>query len=171
MADACRRPVGRWPTQACLSEDVPDDSMSNHINTAAPGSLYRRPAGTGNPDWANADGSFGESLGIGYQIPTGRWGIAEALGLPDAGCEFGARGGLPDGFQAQAAAPVIAAPICAIAEPCGAIVLGAAIAITGIEAGVAGYQIYQRGRTNVADTGITSEAQQLIAQGLSQNDV
>ena len=94
--------------------------------------------------------------------------IAGALGLPDAGCEFGACGGLPDGFQAQAAAPVIAAPICAIAEPCGAIVLGAAIAITGIEAGVAGYQIYQRGRTNVADTGITSEAQQLIAQGLAK---
>ena len=83
-------------------------------------------------------------------------------------CEFGACGGLPDGFQAQAAAPVIAAPICAIAEPCGAIVLGTAIAITGIEAGVAGYKIYQRGRTNVSDTGRVSEAQQLIAQGLAK---
>lgn len=33
------------------------------------------------------------SVGIGYQVPTGRWGIAQALGLPDAGCEFGACGG------------------------------------------------------------------------------
>lgn len=48
-------------------------------------------------------------------------------------CEFGACGTGPGSFQAGAAAPVIAAPICAIAEPCGAIVLGAAIGLTAIE--------------------------------------
>ena len=60
------------------------------------GSLHPRPAGTGNPQW---DGNFGESLGISTKIPTGRWGIAQALGLPDAGCEFGACGGGGFGFQ------------------------------------------------------------------------
>jgi RHS repeat-associated protein len=37
-------------------------------------------------------GSFGESLGIPTGIPQGNWGIGLALGLPLAGCEFGACG-------------------------------------------------------------------------------
>src|SRR5579885_153522 len=60
------------------------------------GSLHPRPAGTGNPQW---DGNFGESLGISTKIRMGSWGIAQALGLPDAGCEFGACGGGIDYFQ------------------------------------------------------------------------
>lgn len=42
-------------------------------------------ASTGDPSW---DGNFGESLGIGSNLETGTWGIATALGIPDAGCEF-----------------------------------------------------------------------------------
>ncbi len=60
------------------------------------GSLHPRPAGTGNPQW---DGNFGESLGISTKIRMGSWGIAQALGLPDAGCEFGACGDIGFGFQ------------------------------------------------------------------------
>jgi len=60
------------------------------------GTLKPRPAGTGNAQW---DGNFGESLGISTKIPMGSWGIAQALGLPDAGCEFGACGGGISGFQ------------------------------------------------------------------------
>jgi hypothetical protein len=56
------------------------------------GSLHPRPAGTGNPQW---DGNFGESLGISTKIRMGSWGIAQALGLPDAECEFGACGPQP----------------------------------------------------------------------------
>lgn len=51
------------------------------------GSLKPRPAAVGGgPEW---DGNFGESLGISTKVPQGNWGIATALGLPDAGCEFG----------------------------------------------------------------------------------
>ncbi len=59
------------------------------------GSLHPRPAGTGNPQW---DGNFGESLGISTKIRMGSWGIAQALGLPDAECEFGACGSGPSAF-------------------------------------------------------------------------
>jgi hypothetical protein len=61
------------------------------------GTLQSRP-GTGTPDWGSDPGSFGESLGIGNNIKTGAWGIAPALGLPDAGCEFGACGAGPSTF-------------------------------------------------------------------------
>jgi RHS repeat-associated protein len=65
------------------------------------GSLKPRPQGTGNPDWANADGSFGETLGLPSDV---NWkkinpGIAGALGLPDAGCEFGACDAGPSAFK------------------------------------------------------------------------
>ena len=53
------------------------------------GSLKPRPSAGGGPNW---DGNFGESLGISTKIPQGSWGIATALGLPDAGCEFGVCG-------------------------------------------------------------------------------
>jgi RHS repeat-associated protein len=59
------------------------------------GSLQPRPSSNGG--W---DGNFGESLGIGRGIKTGTWGVTSALGLPDAGCEFGACGGGVLGFQA-----------------------------------------------------------------------
>jgi RHS repeat-associated protein len=55
------------------------------------GTLAPRPS-AGTPDWGDDPGSFGESLGIGSNLKTGSWGIAPALGLPDAGCEFGACG-------------------------------------------------------------------------------
>ena len=54
------------------------------------GSLHPRPT-TGDPNW---DGNFGESLGIGTKVPRMDLGIAAALGLPDAGCDFGACGGV-----------------------------------------------------------------------------
>lgn len=77
--------------------------------------------------------------------------------------EFGACGAGPNGFQAAGGA-VAGTIVCQFAEPCGAIedsllVIGA-VAVAGIDA----YNIY-RGRTNVADTGITSEAQQLVSSG------
>lgn len=52
------------------------------------GSLHPRPTDTGT--W---DGNFGESLGIGNQVPQYDWAIAPALGLPDPGCDFGSCGG------------------------------------------------------------------------------
>jgi RHS repeat-associated protein len=68
------------------------------------GTLAPRP-GSGTPDWGDDPGSFGESLGIGSNVKTGSWGIAPALGLPDAGCEFGACGGGVGSFQQGAAQP------------------------------------------------------------------
>jgi RHS repeat-associated protein len=59
------------------------------------GSLHPRPT-TGDPNW---DGNFGESLGIGTKVPQTNLGIAAALGLPTAGCEFGACGGMPESFS------------------------------------------------------------------------
>jgi RHS repeat-associated protein len=54
------------------------------------GTLKPRPS-TGNPNW---DGNFGESNGLPVTGPSlGGGGIAGALGLPTAGCEFGACGG------------------------------------------------------------------------------
>jgi RHS repeat-associated protein len=70
------------------------------------GSLTPRPQSTGVPDWGNDPGSFGESLGIGNGIKTGTWGITSALGLPDAGCEFGACDGGLSSFT-SAPAPAI----------------------------------------------------------------
>jgi RHS repeat-associated protein len=107
------------------------------------GTLSPRPS-TGSSGW---DGNFGESLGIPTSIPQGSLSLGAALGLPSQGCDFGACGGGIDSFQAGAAAPALAAPICAIAEPCGAIVLGAAIGLTVIEGGILAHQVYQRGRT------------------------
>jgi hypothetical protein len=75
-----------------------DDWLFNSIfgGPSFHGTLKPRPAGTGNPQW---DGNFGESLGISTKIRMGSWGIAQALGLPDAECEFGACGGGISGFQ------------------------------------------------------------------------
>lgn len=69
------------------------------------GSLKPRPEGTGNPDWANADGSFGETLGLPSDVNWSKInpGIAGALGLPDAGCEFGACGNIGSTFMPGAA--------------------------------------------------------------------
>jgi RHS repeat-associated protein len=59
------------------------------------GTLKPRPEGTGSPDWANVDASLGETLGLPSDMNWSKInpGIAGALGLPDAGCEFGACGG------------------------------------------------------------------------------
>ncbi len=64
------------------------------------GTLKPRPEGTGSPDWANVDASLGETLGLPSDMNWSKInpGIAGALGLPDAGCEFGACGGGPMGF-------------------------------------------------------------------------
>lgn len=118
------------------------------------GSLSPRPS-TGDPNW---DGNFGESLGLPVNGPAlGGGGIGGLFGLP-SGCEFGPCGG---GFQAGAGAGAIA---CQLAEPCGAIADTAAIIAVGGMLIYDGVNIY-RGRTNVADTGITSEAQQLVGSG------
>lgn len=101
-------PSGLFTNGAYCGDSCPDDGGGGFISIFVDigeaiaslfgggpsfhGSLHPRPSGTGNPQW---DGNFGESLGIGNQIPTGRWGIAQALGLPDAGCEFGACGAGP----------------------------------------------------------------------------
>jgi len=60
------------------------------------GSLHPRPNSTGDPNW---DGNFGERLGISTKVPRMNLGIAEALGLPDAGCEFGACGAGASNFS------------------------------------------------------------------------
>jgi hypothetical protein len=75
---------------------MPYRRVSGLFGPSFHGSLTPRPQSTGVPDWGNDPGSFGESLGIGNGIKTGTWGVTSALGLPDAGCEFGACGA---GFQ------------------------------------------------------------------------
>nr|WP_255551558.1 RHS repeat-associated core domain-containing protein [Granulicella sp. dw_53] len=125
------------------------------------GTLTPRPEGTGTPDWNNP---WSEHIGLPAGGPAfGGGGLGGLLGLPSTACEFGACGAGPSSFQAAGGA-VAGTIVCQLAEPCGAIedsllVIGAA-AIAGIDA----YNIY-RGRTNVADTGITSEAQQLVSSG------
>jgi hypothetical protein len=80
-------------------------------------------------------------------------------------CEFGACGGGGYGFQQGAAAGAIGGSIvCQIAEPCGAIEDSALILGTLVVGGLDVYNYY-RGRTNVADTGITQEAQNLVGTG------
>lgn len=64
------------------------------------GSLHPRPT-VGGPSW---DGNFGESLGISTKLPRANLGLAAALGLPDAGCEFGACGP-PIGFSMTPGCP------------------------------------------------------------------
>ncbi len=104
-------PTGQFTNGSYCGDSCPDDgsgfvnlfvdigqALASLFGFGGPsfhGSLHPRPAGTGNAQW---DGNFGESLGISTKIPTGRWGIAQALGLPDAGCEFGACGAGPMGF-------------------------------------------------------------------------
>lgn len=61
------------------------------------GSLHPRP--TVGTTW---DGNFGERLGISTKLPAMNLGIAAALGLPDAGCEFGSCGVGPSSFGAGA---------------------------------------------------------------------
>ena len=90
--------------------------------------------------------------------------IAGALGLPSNGCEFGACGGGVGSFQQGVAGAIGGTIVCQIAEPCGAIEDTALIVGTLIVGGLDIYNYY-RGRTNVADTGITSEAQQLVSSG------
>jgi RHS repeat-associated protein len=69
------------------------------------GSLLPRPS-TGNPNW---DGNFGESNGLPVNGPSlSGGGIAGALGLPTAGCEFGGCGfaqGQDPGSTAQSLIP------------------------------------------------------------------
>jgi RHS repeat-associated protein len=89
---------------ACVAElfgagNLLNDLVGLFSGPSFHGSLTPRPESTGVPDWGNDPGSFGESLGIGKGIKTGTWGVTSALGLPDAGCEFGACGGGPLGFQ------------------------------------------------------------------------
>jgi RHS repeat-associated protein len=80
---------------ACVVEGILSIFELSHLfgGPSFHGSLTPRPQSTGVPDWGNDPGSFGESLGIGRGIKTGTWGVTSALGLPDAGCEFGACGG------------------------------------------------------------------------------
>jgi len=123
------------------------------------GTLHPRPPSASDPSW---DGNFGESLGLPVNGPGfGGTGLGGLLGLPTGGCDFGACGSGPTGFQAGAAAGVIA---CQFAEPCGAIADTAAIFAIGGMLVADGVAIY-RGRTNVADTGITSEARELVSSG------
>lgn len=57
------------------------------------GSLTPRPS-TGTPDWGNDPGSFGETLGLPNNGPSLNAGnLGAIMGLPGAGCEFGACGG------------------------------------------------------------------------------
>ena len=104
-------PTGQFTNGSYCGDSCPDDgsgfvnlfvdigqALASLFGFGGPsfhGSLHPRPAGTGNPQW---DGNFGESLGISTKIRMGSWGIAQALGLPDAGCEFGACGAGPMGF-------------------------------------------------------------------------
>jgi RHS repeat-associated protein len=67
------------------------------------GSLHPRPQ-SGDP------ASLGESLGLPINGAPLNAGIASALGLPDAGCEFGACGVGPGGFT-QSNLPALSAPI------------------------------------------------------------
>jgi RHS repeat-associated protein len=122
------------------------------------GSLQPRPST--NIGW---DGNFGESLGIPTTIPQGNLGLGMALGLPAQGCEFGACGTIGDSFQ-EPVTTAAGAAVCIEAEPCG--IIGGIILGGGLI-----YQIYmsQHGRGEVGDTGVTSEAHQLIAQGLAKN--
>ncbi len=100
------------------------------------GSLKPRPST--NVGW---DGNFGESFGIPTTVPQGNLGLGMALGLPTQGCEFGACGAGPTGFQAGVMAAPALGPLaaCIAAEPCGTILLGVATA------GVLGYDIYLMG--------------------------
>src|SRR5579885_747130 len=80
------------------------------------GTLKPRPEGTGSPDWANVDASLGETLGLPSDMNWSKInpGIAGALGLPDAGCEFGACGAGPSalkpGQTASLAGPILIPP-------------------------------------------------------------
>ena len=87
-----------------------DDWLFNSIfgGPSFHGTLKPRPAGTGNPQW---DGNFGESLGISTKIRMGSWGIAQALGLPDAECEFGSCGGIGSIASSFTQGAAIAAPL------------------------------------------------------------
>jgi len=77
------------------------------------GTLRPRPEGTGNPDWANVDGSLGETLGLPSDINWSKInpGIAGALGLPDAGCEFGSCGDIGSIASSFTQGAAIAAPL------------------------------------------------------------
>ena len=80
----------------CLLDDI-GQAIANLFSGGGPsfhGSLHPRPT-VGGPSW---DGNFGESLGISTKLPQMNLGIADALGLPNAGCDFGACGSSGDDF-------------------------------------------------------------------------
>src|SRR5579885_360540 len=117
-------PTGQFTNGSYCGDSCPDDgsgfvnlfvdigqALASLFGFGGPsfhGSLHPRPAGTGNPQW---DGNFGESLGISTKIRMGSWGIAQALGLPDAECEFGSCGGIGSIASSFTQGAAIAAPL------------------------------------------------------------
>jgi RHS repeat-associated protein len=87
-----------------LAVDALLGSLINRLFDYHPLTIHPSPDGTSSPNW---DGNFGESLGISTKLPLPGGGIAAALGLPNAGCEFGACGGIATPYASGA----VTAPI------------------------------------------------------------
>ena len=75
--------------------------------------------------------------------------MADALGLPDAGCEFGACGGIP-GENFGPAVAVGGTVVCQIVEPCGAIEDGILVGAVILTGAAAIWEMSKGGTQNVA---------------------